>query len=425
MKIIKTTLAAMCTGLIALQSSLAGDMSEYIPGFYTEWEVSPESGDVGGIEIFVFNSGQGPYVVYTLAEGEPGLPKLVKATLDGNTLNFKVENQTFRGKFTEEGFKLQGEDSGRILKRGSLMNSPAAKNNATGAPDIAASVNGKTISKVQLEESFKAACQSAKTNPASMNKEQKKDGYMQLLNDLINRELLLQAAADIEVSDADIDGEIQKFKSQFKSEVEFQKHMQQSGMDMEKLHTDVRTELAIRRWMDSQVSPPEVSDDEAISFYTSNIKEFAQPETIKASHILFAVNKNATPNQIKQKKEAAAKAAARANGGEDFNELAKELSEEPGANESGGDLGYFPKDRMVKEFSTAAFTLQINEISAPVKTQFGWHVIKVNDKKAAGTVPFSEVKDQVVDYLKSTKQRTVVEKVMEELKNKSDIQIFI
>jgi len=111
--------------------------------------------------------------------------------------------------------------------------------------------------------------------------------------------------------------------------------------------------------------------------------------------------------------------------GEDFTKLAKELSEEPGASESGGDLGFFPKDRMVPEFAEAAFAQKVGDISKPVKTQFGWHVIKVTDRKEAGTVPFDQVKEQVVSYLKSTNQREAVEAVLNKLKESAKIETFL
>jgi peptidyl-prolyl cis-trans isomerase C len=196
-------------------------------------------------------------------------------------------------------------------------------------------------------------------------------------------------------------------------------------MTPEKLQADVREELQIRGFMESRVKAPEVTPEQAKSFYESNQKEFDRPQTVKASHILFMVDPEAPAEVVKQKEEAAKKAAARAKKGEDFTALAKELSEEPGAAESGGDLGFFPKDRMVPEFANVAFEQKIDEIGEPVKTQFGWHVIKVTDKKDAGTVPFDEVKDQISAYLKSTGQREAAQKVMKELKDSAKVETFL
>ena len=302
---------------------------------------------------------------------------------------------------------------------------PAAESKPLELPEVVATVNGTDISRAQLQDIFNAAVQSSGMKVADLSNAQQLGGYTQLLNDLIDRQLLLSAASKEEVSNEDVEAEIKKFKSQFPDEAIFEAQMKQAGMSNEKLQNDVREELKIRRWMESQIKTPEISEADAKSFYESNLKEFEQPETVKASHILFMVDADAPADVVKQKEEAAKKAAARAKNGEDFTALAKELSEEPGASESGGDLGFFPKDRMVPEFANAAFAQNLNDIGEPVKTQFGWHVIKVTDKKAAGTVPFDEVDDQITAYLKTTRQREAVQKVMKDLKDSAKIQTFL
>jgi len=302
---------------------------------------------------------------------------------------------------------------------------PAADAKPLELPEVVATVNGQDITRTQLQEIFNAAVQSSGMKVADLSAAQQLGGYTQLLNDLIDRQLLLGAASKEEVSNEDVEEEIKKFKSQFPDEAIFDAQMKQAGMTPEKLQNDVREELKIRRWMESQVKAPEVSEADAKSFYESNLKEFEQPETVKASHILFMVDADAPADVVKQKEDAAKQAAARAKAGEDFTTLAKELSEEPGAKESGGDLGFFPKDRMVPEFANAAFAQNLNDISAPVKTQFGWHVIKVTDKKAAGTVPFDEVDDQITSYLKTMRQREAVQKVMKDLKASAKVQTFL
>ena len=302
---------------------------------------------------------------------------------------------------------------------------PAADAKPIELPEVVATVNGKDITRAQLQDIFNAAVQSSGMNVADLSTAQQLGGYTQLLNDLIDRQLLLDAASKEEVTSEDVDAEIKKFKSQFPDEAIFDAQMKQAGMSSEKLQNDVREELKIRSWMEDQVKVSEVSDADAKTFYDSNIKEFAQPETVKASHILFMVDADAPADVVKKQEEAAKKAAVRAKGGEDFTALAKELSEEPGAKESGGDLGFFPKDRMVPEFANAAFAANINDISEPVKTQFGWHVIKVTDKKAAGTVPFDEVDDQITSYLKTMRQREAVQNVMKGLKDSAKVQTFL
>jgi peptidyl-prolyl cis-trans isomerase C len=302
---------------------------------------------------------------------------------------------------------------------------PAADTKPIELPEIVAKVNGKDITREQLLEIFNLAVQSTGMDPANISAEQQLVGYNQLLNDLIERQVLLDASAATKVTDADVDTEIARFKSQFPDEAIFEAQMKQAGMTPEKLRADVREELQIRGFMQSRIKAPDITPAEAQSFYDSNKQEFERPETVKASHILFMVDPDAPADVVKQKEDAAKKAAARAKKGEDFTALAKELSEEPGASESGGDLGFFPKDRMVPEFANAAFQQKIDEIGTPVKTQFGWHVIKVTDKKDAGTVPFDEVQDQISAYLKSTSQRESAQKVMQSLIDSAKVETFL
>jgi peptidyl-prolyl cis-trans isomerase C len=103
--------------------------------------------------------------------------------------------------------------------------------------------------------------------------------------------------------------------------------------------------------------------------------------------------------------------------------VAKEVSEEPGADQSGGDLDFFPKDRMVPEFAEAAFAMKPGDVSKePVKTQFGWHVINVTDRKPAGTMPFDEVKEQVGFYLEGGKRREAVRGVIDTIRGEAKVE---
>ena len=304
----------------------------------------------------------------------------------------------------------------------------AAGPSETGAPSVelkdpVAKVNGEDITKAQVEEAFSAAVQASGVKAADLTADQKLNGYRQILDELIMDKLVAKAAAGETVSDQDIAAEIAKLKKQFPSEEAFEAQLKEAGQSPDKLQTALRTMLQQQHWMQSQINDGDkVTDADAKKFYDTNTEEFKNPETVKASHILFTVNKDDSEEVVKQKEAAAKKAAARAKKGEDFSKLAKELSEEPGAKESGGDLGFFAKDRMVPEFAEAAFSQKPGTISEPVKTQFGWHVIKVTEKKPAGTVPFEEVKDQITAYLKSAKQREAVQAVLKKLKDSAQIE---
>jgi peptidyl-prolyl cis-trans isomerase C len=122
---------------------------------------------------------------------------------------------------------------------------------------------------------------------------------------------------------------------------------------------------------------------------------------VRARHILVATEAEAKTILADLKK------------GGNFETIAKEKSKDPGAAAQGGDLGYFTKDQMVPEFAEVAFKLQKGELSDPVKTQFGWHIIKVEDKRSKSPPPFEQVKDQVETFVQRKAQADYVSKLRE------------
>ncbi len=184
---------------------------------------------------------------------------------------------------------------------------------------------------------------------------------------------------------------------------------------LEKLKAD----LALETWMRKQFDSIKVSDSEAKEYYNKNREKFKQPALVHARHILVKseaeakeiINelKNTPKSQLKQK----------------FIELAKKKSVGPSASR-GGDLGFFKKGQMVKPFSDAAFALKAGEYTKkPVKTQFGYHVIYVEEKKPAQTIPYAKVKEQIKQQLKMQKFQEVVKKEVEKLKKSANIKKMI
>jgi peptidyl-prolyl cis-trans isomerase C len=139
-----------------------------------------------------------------------------------------------------------------------------------------------------------------------------------------------------------------------------------------------------------------VTDDAMHKVYDDAIKQMPAEEEVHARHILVPTEDEAKAIEVELKK------------GADFATLAKEKSKDPGAAE-GGDLGYFTKDQMVPEFADVAFKLDKGQISDPVKTQFGWHIIKVEDKRIKPTPTFDEVKTQLQTYVAHKAQAELVE----------------
>ena len=156
----------------------------------------------------------------------------------------------------------------------------------------------------------------------------------------------------------------------------------------------------------------EVKDEDIKKFYEENKDAFKQAESADASHIL--VEEEDKAREIYEKIK---------NGG-DFEELAREFSTCP-SKEKGGDLGTFTRGQMVKEFEDAAFENEVGTITEPVKTQFGYHIIKINKKNPARELSFDEVKDKIVEQVRRQKEQEIYNKKITELKDKYEVKMNI
>jgi peptidyl-prolyl cis-trans isomerase C len=173
-----------------------------------------------------------------------------------------------------------------------------------------------------------------------------------------------------------------------------------------------RNKLLMEAYLTS-VGKEALTDAEMHKVYDDAVKQMGEEKEVHARHILF----RAAAGDEKASKEAEDKVKAviaRLNKGEDFVKLAGELTEDPSGKANGGDLGYFSKEQMVPEFSETAFGLENGKISGPVKTQFGWHVIKVEDKRVKPQPKFEEVKPQIEQYVVRKAQAEMVQKLRAE-----------
>ncbi|CAM2798442.1 peptidyl-prolyl cis-trans isomerase [Helicobacter burdigaliensis] len=180
----------------------------------------------------------------------------------------------------------------------------------------------------------------------------------------------------------------------------------------------VQDDLALEIWMGKQMSEVKVSDSEIKDFYNKNKKEFLQPEAVKVSHIL-----------VKSEAEAKSIIAELKKSGKDlpnkFAQLAKEKSQDPTA-QNGGSLGWLVKaQKMVPEFTNAAFKLKKGEYTkAPVKTDFGYHIIYAEDKRSERTLTLDESKARIEQVLKVQKFKDSVQKEGQDLRKSAKIEIY-
>jgi peptidyl-prolyl cis-trans isomerase C len=231
-------------------------------------------------------------------------------------------------------------------------------------------------------------------------------------------------AKNVTVSDGEIDQRIKQMRGQA-SDADFQKALDARSMSAEQLRTDARVQLTIEKMMDAQVADVAgASDAEARDFYQKNPDKFKQGESVRASHILLRVDPNAPEPTKKQARTRINQILKRARSGEDFAALAKQHSQD-GSAQQGGDLGYFEREQMVPAFSEAAFSLKPGHVSDVVTTQFGYHIVKVTDRKAAATVPFEQVSGQIVEYLSSQKKQERASQFVDAAKKRARIEVLI
>lgn len=181
--------------------------------------------------------------------------------------------------------------------------------------------------------------------------------------------------------------------------------------DLEEVLTD---NLKLAGLYQKVTADVKVSAAEAEKYYREHLSEFAVPEQVKASHILVAEEKLAEEIRSRLLK------------GEDFAKLAKEYSIDPGSKDAGGELGYFSRGQMVPEFDKAAFDTPVGELSPVIKSSFGFHIIKVEDKKPARTLSFAEVEKvltkQLEDQRKADKFEAFMTALKEKLKPRNNLQ---
>lgn len=210
------------------------------------------------------------------------------------------------------------------------------------------------------------------------------EGQERLLEELINQELFYTEAVENNFAEED----------DFKAE-------------LEKMKKSILKQYALRKVL----AEATVTSEEVEEFYNSHKENYNKPEEVRASHILV------------QSEEEAKSIIEKINEGTSFEDAAKEYSSCPSSN-AGGDLGKFTRGKMVPEFEEAAFKMEIGQISEPVKTQFGYHIIKVTEKTPEGVMSFEEVKPQVESTVLSMKQQDKYIEKAKELKDKYPVEII-
>jgi peptidyl-prolyl cis-trans isomerase C len=291
--------------------------------------------------------------------------------------------------------------------------------------EVAAKVNGVPITTLELDRSFQAHVQM----PYSQVQEdpRAKEVLRQILDNLIDRELLLQQAKSLKmaVPPQQVDTQMQQLVQRFPSKEAFEQALTAQNFTMDALKKDVEGQLLRQQLVKKEVlDKVNVSARDVQTFYDQHKDKYVEEEQIHARHILIRVPQQVSPADDAKLKGKADDAMKRAKTGEDFAALAKELSDD-GSKESGGDLGFFPRGRMVPAFEQAAFALQPGQISEMVRTEFGYHIIKVEERKTGRALAFDEAKAQVQEDLTREQTYERYQKYVAGLRSKAKLEVLL
>ena len=292
-------------------------------------------------------------------------------------------------------------------------------------PAVVATVDGEKIERWELEGAIKAV-ESRAGSPIPADK---RDEVLRgLIDQLVAYHVLAREAHDrkLDATEAEVTARLTQIKGGFPSEQAFEEALKAQSMTLERLQQQTRMGMQISKIIEAEVaSKISVQDAEVDAFYNQNRGQFEQGESVHASHILIMAPQGADAAQKQEAKSKAQQALKDVKGGADFAKVAREQSQDPGSAQNGGDLGFFPKGQTDPAFETAAFQLKPGGLSDVVETQFGFHVIKLHEHRAARTAPLAEVSGQIKEFLIGQQRDAKIGEFVDQAKTRRKVEILV
>lgn len=320
--------------------------------------------------------------------------------------------------------------SGASLMKESNQKDPAAPADPAVPPaDPAtwvAKVNGREIIEADVAREARAFAAQRMGDPNAQLPADMQAQFRQAATQMLINQNLLMAEAEsrgIKTTDEEVEAKVQEIKQSVPSAEGEPDIWERFGMKESEFRQSVAVMVQLDQLRDvltaevTDVTPGQVQE-----YYDEHLEEFEEQDQVRASHILLAFSESDTDEQKKEKREKIESLLDQVkNQGGDFAELAAEHSDCPSGKSAGGDLDFFTKERMVPPFAEAAFALPVGEISDVVETQFGYHIIRVTDRREARTVPFEEAKDGIEEGLNQMTSGHAMENLLTKLRESAKI----
>lgn len=293
------------------------------------------------------------------------------------------------------------------------------KKDVAGLP-AAAMVNGEPVLMADYEREVNKIVKRAMKLPADRLHRIKKN----ILKRLIERALVAQEIDDakVVVSTRDVDTSFLAYKKRFRTEEQFQNYLKHGKVTVTSIRERIADKLALERLLEGR-GELHVGHAEVAAFYRKNERFYYQKEGVQASHILVKVATNAPAERVAAARAKIALARAALDGGEDFQAVAKRMSEGP-SGPKGGSLGFFGRGQMVKPFETLAFSLEPGAIGE-CRTRFGLHIVLVEARRQARAKPLAEVTETISESLRNKKFFQARRALLTELRGRAAITILV
>ncbi|MGQ9609194.1 MAG: peptidylprolyl isomerase [bacterium] len=290
-------------------------------------------------------------------------------------------------------------------------------------------VNGESILKSDLDRNMKMAIAA---NP-NLNPSFNKQAYLKMRNEildyLINQELMYQEGkkSNLVATEVEIEEKVTDVKKNFPDQETFEQVLKQQDLTEKRLRELIARVITMQKVIEAKIKPlaKPVTDKDVADFYESHKEGFKETEKVKARHILIKVDSNANEQEKAEAKKKIESVLNEINkDGSNFADMAKKYSQCP-TSIQGGDLGYFHHGQMVKPFEDAAFALQPGQVSEIVETEFGYHIIFVEDKKPERQLELEEVSEQIKEALTDEQLDIALANWIKPAREKASIKILL
>jgi peptidyl-prolyl cis-trans isomerase SurA len=308
-----------------------------------------------------------------------------------------------------------------------LLGSAAAR--AELVDRVAAVVNKEVIALSEVERRAAPELQRLASEPdATLRANQRQKVLKNMLDMLIGERLLQEEVKQLGLSatEQEIQAAIDdvRQKNNIADMQQFERLLAGEGLTLAAYKEMLGKQISQMRLMQVKVgSKVKVSEEDLKAAYVQYSRSEGEEVEVHARHILLQIGENAPAEEVEAKRKRAQALAVEARKpGVDFAKLAREKSEGSSA-EDGGDLGFFGRGEMVPAFERVAFSLKVGEVSDPVRTNFGWHVVKVEERRAADVPPFDKVKDELEGRLRQEKLLKYTDQYVQELRQKASVEV--